>query len=171
MPTLYLLCGVAFSGKTTLGKAIAEYAGLLVVSTDEINEVRGLRGGDGIHYSEWEKTHAIAVSWLDDLMRSGRDLVVDDTNCFRWIRDRFRGVAERHGYQTRVIHLDVPLATVHERRRRNESTAERHGVIDNIFESHVAEFEVPGEDEDAVVYRPSQDLEAWLASHFDDPSS
>ena len=81
MPTLYLLSGIAFSGKTTLGRAISEHAGLQVVSTDEINDLRGLAGGDGIPPEEWEKTHAIAVSWLDELMRSGRDDA--------WLREHF----------------------------------------------------------------------------------
>ena len=140
MSTLYLLCGIAFSGKTTLGQAIAQHAGMMVVSTDEINELRGLQGGDGIPYQEWEATHAIAIGWLGQLMASGEDLVVDDTNCYRWIRDRFRWVARRHGYETKVIFLDVPLEALQQRRRANEHTAERHRVVDPIFESHAADF-------------------------------
>ena len=166
MPTLYLLCGVAFSGKTTLARAIAEHAGLRVVSTDEINEVRGLAGGDGIPCREWEATHAIAGAWLADLMASGEDLLVDDTNCYRWIRDRFRRVADRHGYATRVIFFDVPLEEVHRRRRTNERTGERHRVVDPVFENHVADFELPGEDEDVLVFGEGQDLDAWLAAHI-----
>ncbi len=166
MPTLYLLCGVAFSGKTTLGEAIARHAGLRVVSTEEINEVRGLRGGEGIPYQEWEATHAIAVSWLGRLMGSGEDLLVDDTNCFRWIRDRFRWVAERHGYRPRVIFLDVPLEVLHQRRRANQLTGDRHRVVDPIFDSHAADFEPPSEDEDVITFDPDQDLGQWLLVQF-----
>lgn len=165
MPTLYLLCGIAFSGKTTLGRAISGHAGLRVVSTDEINELRGLQGGDGIPYQEWEKTHAIAVAWLGQLMASGDDLVVDDTNCYRWIRDRFRWVAERHGYAVRVIFLDLPLEVLQERRRANAVSGERHEIIDPIFESHAADFEPPVDDEDVIRYT-GEDLDAWLAAHF-----
>ena len=168
-PTLYLLCGTAFSGKTTLGRAIARHTGFQVVSTDEINAVRGLAGGDGIPAEEWEKTHAIALSWLGELMRSGRDLVVDDTNCFRWIRDRFRAVAERHGYATRVVHLDLPEAEVRERRRRNQATAERPQVVDDVFESHLATFEAPEGDEEVLRFAPGQDLDGWLREHFGVP--
>jgi predicted kinase len=166
VPTLYLLCGPAFSGKTTLGRAIAEHAGLLLVSTDEINRLRGLEGGDGIPYQEWEKTHAIALDRLDGLMAAGRDLVVDDTNCFRWIRDRFRGVAERHGYASRVILLDVPRSEIRRRRRRNETTVERHRVVDEIFEDHLDTFEVPSADEAVIRFTPPEDLAAWLRAHF-----
>ena len=166
MPTLHLLCGPAFAGKTTLGRAIAEHRDLVVVSTDEINRLRGLEGGDGIPYQEWEKSHAIALDRLDRLMDSGRDLVVDDTNCFRWIRDRFRGVAERHGYGSRVILLDVPRSEIRRRRRRNEATGERQRVVDEVFEAHLESFEYPGDDEAVVRFRPREDLRAWLRAHF-----
>ncbi len=165
-PTLYLLCGIAFSGKTTLGRAISQHAGLRVVSTDEILALRGFSGGDGVPFQEWEKTHAIAVGWLDRLMASGEDLVVDDTNCYRWIRDRFRWLAGRHDYATRVIYLETPLDVLHRRRRANERSGERHRVVDEVFESHAADFEPPADDEDALRFGPGDELEAWLVAHF-----
>ena len=78
-----------FSGKTTLGKAIAKYLDVPYVSLDEINEARGLFGGDGIPVEEWEKTHYLAMQQSVKLMKTGVDIILDDTNCFRWLRDRF----------------------------------------------------------------------------------
>ena len=68
MQTLYLLCGMPFSGKTTLGKSIAEYLSSPYISLDKINEARGLYGGDGIPIEEWEKTHLLAMQQLQSLM-------------------------------------------------------------------------------------------------------
>ena len=45
---LYLLCGLAFSGKTTLTAALSRHLGAAVVSLDAINASRGLQGGMGI---------------------------------------------------------------------------------------------------------------------------
>ena len=110
MKTLYLLCGLAFSGKTTLARAIANYSNCAYISLDDINHQRELGfGGDGIPVEEWEKTHQIAIATLVNLMPLVQDILVDDTNCFRWLRDRFRAIADQHGYQTKVIYLDVPL--------------------------------------------------------------
>ncbi len=42
MQTLYATCGLAFSGKTTLTKRLAEVLGIPLVSLDDINSERGL---------------------------------------------------------------------------------------------------------------------------------
>lgn len=57
-----------FSGKTTLGTSVAQYLNALYISLDEINEARGLFGGEGIPVEEWEKTHHLAIEKLQDLM-------------------------------------------------------------------------------------------------------
>lgn len=46
--TLHLLCGLAFSGKTTLARALLEREDLACVSLDDIGRERGLWGRDGI---------------------------------------------------------------------------------------------------------------------------
>ena len=70
MSTLYLLCGMPFSGKTTLGRSIAKYHGCPYISLDKINEARGLSGGDGIPVKEWEKTHFLAMQQLEIFMQT-----------------------------------------------------------------------------------------------------
>ncbi len=63
MPTatrLVLLCGTAFSGKSTVARTLAPSLSASIVSLDEINERRGLWGGDGIPVEEWMRTHELA---------------------------------------------------------------------------------------------------------------
>lgn len=36
-------------------------------------------------------------------MQLEQDIILDDTNCFHWLRDRFRDVAKRHDYKSKVI--------------------------------------------------------------------
>ncbi|MGL5077708.1 MAG: AAA family ATPase, partial [Waterburya sp.] len=119
MKSLYLLCGMPFSGKTTLGKSVAKYLDCPYISLDEINEARGLYGGDGIPVEEWEKTHFLAMQQLHSLMPFEQNIVLDDTNCFRWLRDRFRDYGTQYGYQTTLIFLDVPLAEIWSRIKTN----------------------------------------------------
>jgi predicted kinase len=56
MKTLYLMCGLSFSGKTTLARKIVERLQCAYISLDDINAERGLWGGDGISVGEWERT-------------------------------------------------------------------------------------------------------------------
>ena len=90
------MCGISFSGKSTLAQKIATKIGAPVISLDEINHGRGLGlNGDAIPDEEWVKTHGMALEKLEEAMVSERDIVLDDTNCFRWLRDSFTRIVRR----------------------------------------------------------------------------
>src|SRR5580704_5902496 len=94
MKTLYLLCGLSFSGKTTLARKIVERLQCAYISLDNINA----------------------------------DVVVDDVNNFRWLRDPWRAAARSSCYHTVVIYLNIPHTELATRRRANQATAERKGI-------------------------------------------
>ncbi|MEH2447038.1 MAG: ATP-binding protein [Nostoc sp.] len=169
MKTLYLLCGLAFSGKSTLAKAIVDYLNCAYVSLDDINKERGLGfGGDGIPVEEWENTHQIAIGILNNLMQLEQDIILDDTNCFRWLRDRFREVAKRHDYKTKVIYLDVPLEEIYIRMQMNEQTKKRQGIKKEIFAELIQNFQPPEVDENILLFNNEYTIKDWLETqlHF-----
>ncbi|NJR44554.1 MAG: ATP-binding protein [Hyellaceae cyanobacterium CSU_1_1] len=166
MKTLYLLCGMPFSGKTTLGKSIAQHLSCPYISLDEINEAKGLFGGDGIPVEEWEKTHFLAMEQLPSLMESGQNIVVDDTSCFRWLRERFIDFVKPYDYQTVIVFLDIPLSVIKKRMKQNEETKARHRVKQNIIEEMAKTFEPPQADENVVRYSVNQSIDEWIAKHF-----
>lgn len=166
MPTLYLLCGMPFSGKTTLGKTIARQLDSSYISLDEINEARGLRGGDGISIEEWEKTHSIAILQMQTMMPTSQDIVLDDTNCFRWLRDRFRQLAAEYNYQTTVVFVDVPVSEIWQRMSANQKTQTRHMVKPEIIKEMTKTFEPPEEDENVIRYDGEQSIDEWIISNF-----
>lgn len=163
----FLLCGLAFSGKTTLARAIARRLSLAYISLDEINAERGLRpGGDGLPAEEWERSHAVAESQLATAFSSGRGAVLDDTGCFRWLRDRYRDHAGRHGLPTTVVFVDVPLEVIRARVALNTREAKRTGIADTIFARHVAEFEAPQPDEHVVRFSPADEIQHWITANI-----
>src|SRR5688572_3242756 len=97
MTRLLGMCGLSFAGKTTLAREIVRLVGAEYISLDDINEERGLYGGDGISRHEWEKTSFIAVERMAPVLEAGRDVLLDETLCFRWLRDRYVVVAGRCG--------------------------------------------------------------------------
>jgi predicted kinase len=160
---LILMCGLPFSGKSTLARAIAERTGCEYISLDEINKERGLGfGGDGIPVEAWEETHSIALSRLRHLLPDA-DVILDDTCCYRWIRDRYRALAGEFGLPTRVVHLDIPAEIVSLRRRDNLEKRARGDVRDDIFDKVAESFEIPGDDESVIVFDGSVPLQEWLA--------
>ena len=163
---LYLLCGLAFSGKTTLAAALARHLGAAVVSLDEINASRGLHGGTGIPVEEWARAHEEALGQVGDLLAAGRSVIVDDTNCFRFLRDDYRAVAERHGVRTTVLYIAAPLALILDRRRENDRTRTRAAVTESVLFDLLEKFEIPTVDENVLVFPFDAMPDAWVARCF-----
>jgi predicted kinase len=158
------MCGIAFSGKTTVAKRLVQARGCRSVSLDEINAERGLHGGEGIAVGEWERTHGIAIERISALMARGEDIVLDDTNCFRWLRDRYAQFASENGYAAELLYLEVSLKDVQARIVRNQVTADRAAIESEVFERHVREFEPPQADEVATILRNADDVSRWIES-------
>nr|WP_282818681.1 AAA family ATPase [Curtobacterium flaccumfaciens] len=57
---LVLTCGLSFSGKSTLAAGLSNALAGELLSLDQINEERGLHGGQGIPLEEWAATNRIA---------------------------------------------------------------------------------------------------------------
>ncbi|TDX03140.1 ATP-binding protein [Kribbella sp. VKM Ac-2566] len=155
---LVLLCGTSFSGKSTVARVLAERLPARVVSLDEINERRGLWGGDGIPVEEWMRTHEVARVEVRELLGSGTSVVVDDTSSPRFLRDGWRALAAAEDVGFTLVYVDVDHATVRTRRAENRLDPRRQDVTDAVLEQHLAEFEPPGDDEDAVRIRSADDF-------------
>lgn len=167
MKILWLMCGSSFSGKSTLARAVVEKRGCSPVSLDEINRERGVGfGGDSIPVEEWERTHQVAIGRLEKLMLAGRDIVLDDTNCFRWLRDRYRSVAAKHGYRTVIIYMDIPIEVLRERMIANESTQERRGIKEAVFMELFHKFEHPQPDEPTLTFTQRDHVTEWISSRL-----
>jgi predicted kinase len=163
---VYLLCGLTFAGKSTLAAALAAELGARVVSLDEINARRGLRGGEGIAGEEWLRTHRIALAELAAVLRQPGAAVIDDTNCYRWLRDAYRAVASAHGRPAVVLHLDLPLAEALARLRHNRHDPSRPPVREDVLHALAAGFEPPGPDERSLVIPWRADPLAWVREHL-----
>jgi predicted kinase len=163
MRNLFLMCGIAFSGKSTLAKTIAARTGCAVISLDAINAERGLGlNGGSVSNEEWEETHRRALAAMSHAMSSGETLLIDDTNCFRWIRDRFRVHAEAFGYKTTIIHVGIDPELARDRLIRNERNPSRTKLPIRDFENHVRTFEPPALDENILLFEHGMDPEVWF---------
>lgn len=162
MLNVFAMCGLAFSGKSTLARQIADTFEIELISLDAINHERGLHGGEGMTTSQWEETSAIAMERLRQTLRSARSAVVDDTFSHRFLRDRCKSVADEAGASFTIVFVDTPIEEVRARRAANDDRPTRHGIRDDIFDAHVASFQFPTSDEPVVKIRKSFDVVAWL---------
>jgi predicted kinase len=120
----------------------------------------------GIPDEEWGRTHAEALSLVEAALGEGRSVVVDDTNCFRFLRDNYRQIADQHGVESVVIHVVVPLGLALSRRRANDLDPSRSPVTESVMLDLVEKFEWPAADETVLVFPADADPEAWVARNI-----
>ncbi len=64
-PRLYILCGLPFSGKTTLAKQLVETLRIPGIDLDVINSAKGIgREGQPISADEWDDTYTRSYQQL-----------------------------------------------------------------------------------------------------------
>lgn len=162
-PELIALCGLAFSGKSTIARQVAAATGAELISYDAINAARGFDGGTVMDDSEWEKTSLMAAATARAVLASGRGVVVDDTFSHRFLRDRFAAVARAAGVPFVLLFVDTSPAVIEARLAENARTGARHHIAPEVFAHHRARFQFPGDDEQPVRLASAADVDRWLA--------
>lgn len=162
---LYILCGLPFSGKTTLAKKIAEYTGSKLIAFDQLwlelekdtNVAPLLKGDEG-----WRLIRRVAKERIAESLKNSRSVVYDDINVRLEHREELREVARQHGAIPVVVYVDTPLAIREKREKENLLTKRRHDVDQVNSRKALAQFEEPGPPEDVTVFSSENNLEEWL---------
>jgi len=162
-PTLYILCGLPFSGKSSLGKAIAAHTGSVVVSFDALYDEHAEELGRTLEtLGVWQAIRELAGERIGELLGRGVSVVYDNTNFRVEHREAIRAVAEGVGARAVLIYVDTPLEVIAARRAANARTRERGDIPDAALAYVRGVWQGPGESEGALVYRPEMELAGWL---------
>lgn len=150
-----LTCGPAGSGKTTFSKQL-EAQGYVRLSIDE--EVwKRIQAGVLTPESD---VHLVSLSIeedlrarLVDLVRQGRNVVVDFSFWKRSARDAYRQIVTENGGQAELVYFRVPPNVLRERVSERSSQGGANAVdVDKVtLDRYISGFEVPGEDEQVIV--------------------
>lgn len=162
---LYVMCGLPFSGKTTLAKKIAEHTGSKLVTFDQLwlelekdtTPASFLKGVEG-----WRLTRRVAKERIAESFKNSRSVVYDDINVRFEHREELREVARQHGAIPVVVYVDTPSAIREERKKENLFTKRRHDVDPVNSRKALAQFEEPVPPEDVIVFTSENNLEEWL---------
>ena len=160
---LYLLCGPSLAGKSTVTLRLAEELGVAVVSADAINAARGFPFGlEGMPESAWSEILGSQIKELSVYMFRGVPVAIDDTACYRWLRDRFREHAAAGGYDCRLVYVPGTREVILARHERLAKSKKRPVLSRERLIDHLDRFEPPQEDEPHVAIRSEEDLRAFL---------
>lgn len=159
MPTLYILCGLPFSGKSTLARDIAQATAGVLVSYDALWVEK--QGETGRSFS-FDELCTLAEDRLAQALAHGSSAVYDTLNNSRGWRDRLRQIAASQGASSVIVYLNTPLAVIEQRRKANDLTGERHSVLANTVWEEALKFEIPEPSEAAIEFTPGTDIPSWL---------
>ena len=151
MPTLYILCGLPFSGKTTWGTHIAAHVGGLLISQDAIALEHHTKTGQWL---EWAEGMRLMEQKAAQALREGRSVVCDSLYETRAMRDQAKAVAAACGANAVLFYLNTPRRLIQRRAQANEITRERHPFSPGGFSEIAAVFQVPDAAEGAREISP-----------------
>ena len=133
-----------------LARALTDALPGTAISLDSINHERDLHGGQGIPVEEWARTHELARERATAALTRDDTVIVDDTSSPRFLRDAWRSLAAANEARFVLVFIDAAEETLHLRRASNRARPGRPDVTDAVMSEHLAGFEPPGADEEAV---------------------
>lgn len=167
-PTLYILCGLPFSGKTVLTSKLINVLDLAKVSIDEIKFAHGFTWSEDENMSgeDWKKIFSESYDNTREFLIQGRDVIYDSANQDRASRDRLRALASDGDFLTKVIHLDTPFEVIHDRREKNKTLKNRFQLPDRFFNAAFENYEPPTKDENVITYNDNTEFDSWIKNNF-----
>jgi predicted kinase len=161
---LFILCGEAFSGKTTLAKKLANWYTAKIVGRDEVYfalekilELENTSEEDDDKL--WDNLWPISIQGVKNQVLLGNSVVVDDNCLYLKQRDELRSIAKENGVKSILIFLDVSTDILKERKKKNKTLQMRHDVPSGWLEEDSKTFERPTETESPVIYGPNEAFE------------
>lgn len=163
---LLILCGIPFSGKSTLATELEKYGfkriDLDIVKTD-------LLGKDAIdssiNQSTWDKIYNEMYSQINSSLKSGVSVVHDTGNFTIYERSLISKIATKLGIPYYTIYVATPADTARLRMTTNRETNSRFNVTDESFASAVNEMETPNQNENPLTYNESDDVGDWVTKN------
>ena len=164
--TLYIMCGLPFSGKTTLAHALASQCGFVHLDLDAIARAKSLFPEEGINDEQWGQVFREVYRQVAVLLTSGKSVVFDAVNYDRVGRDRLRTIAQQTGSSVHVIYINLSMREIEQRRQANQAIHQRPPVRDKDLVELAAEFEVPAIEENLLVYDGTRSIPEWIKNHI-----
>ncbi len=153
--TLWILCGLPYSGKTYTGKNILEQTSCVYVSIDNILAE--------LHYdwnanklpdeAGWRKVFDISYQQTQEALQKGLSVLYDSTNHTRASRDKLREVASSVGADAKVIYINVSKEVAIERWQENKKQRNRFVLDENLLHSTINSMEIPDNDENVITIK------------------
>lgn len=152
-PTLYILCGLPYSGKTYITDMVQKSVDVDLVRIDDIFARHGYNWDSGLlpDADGWGRIFNESHDIVKNSLTSGRSVLFDSTNHMRIAREALRDVARSVGHDSCVLYLPVDTETVWERYRANATNPQRSVIPEHLVQMTLDTLEVPDNTENGFV--------------------
>jgi predicted kinase len=167
-PTLYIISGLSFAGKTYLCNILVKKFGFETVDVDVTKENmygKGLKDDDLTH-EQWVKIYDATDKQIEKYLNDGKSVLDASRNFRKLERMNAKKIAERSGADFIIIYVKTPEDVVRQRWVENRRKQTRHDVEDNNFEEIINFFEPPSFDENPVILNYGDDIEKWIKDNL-----
>ncbi len=160
-PLLVAMCGIPFSGKSTIARELGDRCGLALVSVDAIVRERNIDVGS---QRGWAKAMAEGLARTRRLLAEGQAVVYDNANHSRRNRDRCRRLVKQNDARFRLVWVDTPVEVARRRLVANRQTLARSDVPDTSFFEIVDQFEPPADERNVLRFTPGMTIDDLIRS-------
>lgn len=163
--TLCILCGLPYSGKTTLTKELVKRFGFKVVSMDDVMDEKGL---DPVTMTQedWNKVYSEGYERLKEYLAEGQSVILDLGNLKKSERNTAKAIAESKRADYKLIYINTPVEEIKSRRLGNVETKERGHLEDETMDSALKMWEEPTADENPILYSQDINLDNWIKENI-----
>ncbi|MBA2288736.1 MAG: ATP-binding protein [Ktedonobacteraceae bacterium] len=168
MKKLFIICGISFAGKSTLGKAMAERFNYTEVDVDNVKIQ--LYGPDiqdeDLHHEDWVRTYTETDHLIERYLQAGKTVIDASRNFRKEERQLARQIATTLNAEVVTIFVDTPEAVARQRLLENRKKPSRRDVSDEGFEEILHTIELPAADENPLVFHDGDHIESWISSNI-----
>lgn len=153
MKKLVLLAGIPGSGKTTLSQRLID-KGFVTLTADQIREELW---GDAAEQNNKEQVFEVFFQRLEEGLRRGWDIVIDNTNINGKHREPIIERARQAGYtDIQIWIIDTPLEVCLERNKMRSRTVPED-IVENMYRSLHGAGKPQKHEGRVILVRPGKD--------------
>lgn len=150
--TLFIFCGIPFSGKSVLSKKMSDEFGLVRVDLDEVKQTMlGDVMDEDVSRAQWDDVYNEMYKRIEDNLKLGKNVVQDAGNFTRYERNLVAKIGEKLGARVVTVFVDTPVEVARERWLKNKQSLARFDISENSLSGGIAELEPPTPDGNVCV--------------------
>ena len=168
MKRLFIICGLSFAGKSTLGKAIAERFGYEQVDVDVTKlHLYGPNAEDEqLTQSDWDRIYIETDKLIANHLQAGKTVIDASRNFRKAERRHIRKYLENLGVDVVTIYIDTPEDVARQRLLENRRIKTRVDYPDAAFDEIVRVMEPPTQEEAPLIFHYEGEVGAWITEHI-----